>query len=112
MSSKENEELKKQLIEFEAKQFIQSSSSPWGAAVVFVNKPDGSLRLCIDYRKLNEVTIKNRYPLPRIDDMFDQLSGAKVFSQLDLATGFHQLRVADDSVPLTLSALIMVPLSG
>jgi len=68
---------------------------------VFVKKSDGTLRLCIDYRKLNELTIRNRYPLPRIDDMFDLLSGAKVFSQLDLATGFHQLRVAEDSLPLT-----------
>ena len=101
MSTKENEELKKQLLELEAKHFIRSSSSPWGATVVFVRKSDGTLRLCVDYRKLNELTIKNRYPLPRIDDMFDQLSGAKVFSQLDLATGFHQLRVAEDSVPLT-----------
>ena len=66
-----------------------------------MKKSDGTLRLCIDYRKLNELTIRNRYPLPRIDDMFDLLSGAKVFSQLDLATGFHQLRVAEDSIPLT-----------
>ena len=94
MAAKENEELVKQLTELESKQLIQLSSSPWGAAVVFVKKSDGTLRLCIDYRKLNELTIKNRYPLPRIDDMFDQLCGAKVFFQLDLATGFHQLRVA------------------
>ena len=66
-----------------------------------MKKSDGTLRLCIDYRKLNELTNRNRYPLPRIDDMFDLLSGAKVFSQPDLATGFHQLRVAEDSVPLT-----------
>ena len=85
----------------EAKQFIRSISPPWDAAVVFVKKPDGTLRLCIDYRKLNELTIKNRYPLPRIDDMFVQLSGAKLFSQVDLATEFHQLRVAEDSIPLT-----------
>ena len=89
MSAKENEELKQQLSELEAKRFIRSSLSPWGAAIVFVKKPDGTLRLFIDYRKLNKLTIKNRYPLPRIDDMFDQLSGAKLFSQLDLATGFH-----------------------
>lgn len=101
MSAKENAELKQQLSELEAKYFICSSSYPWGAAVVFVKKPDGTLKLCIDYRKLNELIIKNRYPLPRIDDMFDQLSGAKLFSQLDLATGFHQLRVAEDSIPLT-----------
>ena len=71
MPAKENEELKQQLSELEAKHFIRSSSSPWGAAIVFVKKPDGTLRLCIDYRKLNELTIKNRYPLPRINDMFD-----------------------------------------
>lgn len=69
---------------------------------MFPKKLDGSFRLCIDYRKLNEKTIKNRYLLPRIDDLFDQLSGAKVFSQLDLATGFHQLRVAEDGNPLTM----------
>jgi len=66
-----------------------------------VKKSDGTLRLCVDYRKLNDLTIKNKYPLPRIDDLFDQLSGARVFSQLDLATGFHQLRIAEDSIPLT-----------
>jgi hypothetical protein len=71
------------------------------AAAVFAKKPNGSLRLCIDYRKLNERTIKNQYPLHRIDDLFNRLSGTKVFSQLDLATGFHQLRVAEDSIPLT-----------
>lgn len=87
--------------ELEAKQFIQSNSSPWGAIAVFVKKADGSLRLCIDYRKLNELTIKNKYPIPRIDDMFNQMSGAKVLSQLDLATSFHQLRIAEDSIPLT-----------
>ena len=68
---------------------------------MFVKKPDGSLRMFIDYRKLNKRTIKNKYPLPRIDDLFDKLSGARVFSQLDLATCFHQLRVAEDNIPLT-----------
>lgn len=101
MEAKENEELVKKLTEWEVKHLIQSSSSPWGAAVVFVKKSDGTLQLCIDYRKLNDLTIKNRYPLLGIDDMFDQLYGAKAFSQLDLATGFHQLRVAENSIPLT-----------
>ncbi|MDQ4222764.1 reverse transcriptase family protein, partial [Pseudomonas aeruginosa] len=101
MSNKENEEMRVQLSELEAKQFIRSSSSPWGASAIFVKKSDGTLRLCVDYRKLNDLTIKNKYPLPRIDDLFDQLSGARVFSQLDLATGFHQLRIAEDSIPLT-----------
>ena len=79
MSKKENEEMRKQLSELETKQFIRSSSSPWGASAIFVKKSDGTLRLCVDYRKLNDLTIKNKYPLPRIDDLFDQLSGAKVF---------------------------------
>ena len=69
--------------------------------MVFVKKSDGTLWLCIDYRKLNELTIKNRYPLTRIDDIFDQLCGVKVCSQLDLAIGFHQLHVAEDCIPLT-----------
>ena len=72
-----------------------------GELLLFCEKSDGTLRLCVDYRKLNDLTIKNKYPLPRIDDLFDQLSGARVFSQLDLATGFHQLRIAEDSIPLT-----------
>ena len=101
MSNKENEEMRKQLSELETRQFIRSSSSPWGASAIFVKKSDGTLRLCVDYRKLNDLTIKNKYPLPRIDDLFDQLSGARVFSQLDLATGFHQLYIAEDSIPLT-----------
>ena len=92
--------MRKQLSELETKQFIRSSSSPWGASSIFVKKFDRTLRICVDYRKLNDLTIKNKYPLPRIDDLFDQLSGARVFSQLDLATGFHQLRIAEDSIPL------------
>ena len=103
MSKKENEEMRKQLSELETKKFIRSSSSPWGASAIFVKKSDGTLRLCVDYRKLNDLTIKNKYPLPRIDDLFDQLSGARVFLQLDLATGFHQLRIAEDSTPLDLT---------
>ena len=75
--------------------------SEWGAPVVFATKADGSLSLCVDYRELNKVTKKNKYPLPRIDDLFDQLHEARVFSQMDLATGFHRLRVAKDSVPKT-----------
>ena len=83
------------------KGFIRRSVSEWGALIVFATKADGSLRLCVDYRELNKVTKKNKYLLPRIDDLFDQLHEAKVFSQMDLATGFHQLRVAKDSVPKT-----------
>ena len=83
------------------KGFIQRSKSSWGAPVVFATKADGSLRLCVDYRELNKRTLKNKYPLPRIDDLFEPLSGARMFSLMDLATGFHQLRVAKDSVPVT-----------
>ena len=75
--------------------FIRRSVSPWGAPVLFAQKKDGSKRLCIDYRKLNAVTIKNRYPLPRIKDLFDQLRGATYFSKIDLRTGYHQLRVRE-----------------
>src|SRR5574338_879179 len=101
MGPKELMELKKQLVELEEKGFIRPSSSSWGAPVVFVKKQDGSLRLCIDYRELNKITIKNKYPLPRIDDLFDQLAGAKVFSRLDLASGFHQMKVEEESIKYT-----------
>ena len=87
--------------EMVSKGFVRSSTSPWGAPVLFVKKKDGSMRLCIDYRKLNKVTIRNQYPLPRIDDLFDQLQGAKVFSNIDLRSGYHQLRVHDEDVPKT-----------
>ncbi|GKA16463.1 putative reverse transcriptase domain-containing protein [Tanacetum coccineum] len=72
--------------------FIRPSTSPWGAPVLFVKKKDGSFRMCIDYRELNKLTIKNRYPLPRIDDLFDQLQGSSVYSKIDLRSGYHQLR--------------------
>ncbi|KAJ0477035.1 putative nucleotidyltransferase, Ribonuclease H [Helianthus annuus] len=97
----EMKELRTQLDELLAKGFIKPSSSPWGAPVLFVKKKDGSMRLCIDYRELNKVTIKNRYPLPRIDDLFDQLQGASYFSKIDLRSGYHQLRVRDEDVHKT-----------
>ncbi|KAF5801008.1 putative nucleotidyltransferase, Ribonuclease H [Helianthus annuus] len=97
----EMNELRTQLDELLAKGFIRPSSSPWGAPVLFVKKKDGSMRLCIDYRELNKVTIKNRYPLPRIDDLFDQLQGASYFSKIDLRSGYHQLRVRDEDVHKT-----------
>jgi len=84
MGVNELEELKKQIKELQDKGFIHPSSSPWGALVIFVDKKDGSQRMCVDYWSLNEVTIKNKYPLPRIDDLFDQLRGACVFSKIDL----------------------------
>lgn len=101
MGPKELIELKKQLVELEEKGFIRPSSSSWGAPVVFVKKQDGPLRLCIDYRELNKITVKNKYPLPRIDDLFDQSSGAKIFSRLDLASGFHQMKVEEESIKYT-----------
>jgi hypothetical protein len=82
-------ELKKQLEELLEKGFIHPSSSPWGAPVLFVNKKDGSRIMCLDYRSLNEVTIKNNYPLPRIEDLFDQMRGATIFSKIDLRSGYH-----------------------
>jgi hypothetical protein len=93
MNPQELEELKKQLADMLSKGLICPSASPWGSPVIFVDKRDGTIRLCVDYHKLNEVTIKNKYPLPKIEDLFDQLSGAKVFSKIDLRTGYHQLKV-------------------
>ncbi|GJW46865.1 putative reverse transcriptase domain-containing protein [Tanacetum coccineum] len=81
--------------------FIRPSTSPWGAPVLFVKKKDGSFRMCIDYRELNKLTIKNRYPLPRIDDLFDQLQGSSVYSKINLRSGYHQLRVKDEDIPKT-----------
>ena len=94
-------EFKTQLEDFLSKGFIQPSSSPWGVPVLFAKKADGSLRLCIDYRQLNRVTIKNKYPLLRIDDLFDQLRGAHFFSKIDLRSGYHQLRVREVDIPKT-----------
>ncbi|GJS32462.1 putative reverse transcriptase domain-containing protein [Tanacetum coccineum] len=93
------EELSTQLQELSDKGFIRPSSSPWGASVLFVKKKDGSFRMCIDYRELNKLTVKNRYPLLRIDDLFDQLQGSSVYSKIDLRSGYHQLRVRDEDVP-------------
>ena len=94
-------ELKKQVQELEDLGFVRPSTSPWGAPVLFVKKKDGIFRLCIDYRELNKVTIKNKYPLPRIDDLFDQLQGFRVFSKIDLHSGYHQLLVRSEDVSKT-----------
>ncbi|KAK9065033.1 hypothetical protein SSX86_016416 [Deinandra increscens subsp. villosa] len=101
MAPLELQELKEQLQELLDRGFIRPSVSPWGAPVLFVKKKDGSMRLCIDYRELNRVTIRNKYPLPRIDDLFDQLQGAKYFSKIDLRSGYHQLRVRSEDIPKT-----------
>ena len=94
-------ELKTQLQELVDRGFIRPSILPWGAPVLFVKKKDDTWRLCIDYRQLNKVTIRNRYPLPRIDDLFDQLQGARVFSKIDLRSGYHQLRIRESNIPKT-----------
>ena len=99
MASVELQELRVQLQELLDKGFIRSSTSPWGTPVLFAKKKDKTLRLCIDYRQLNRVTVKNRYPLPRIDDLFDQLRGAQVYVKIDLRTGYHQLRVRETDIP-------------
>ncbi|GJS72988.1 putative reverse transcriptase domain-containing protein [Tanacetum coccineum] len=101
LAPSESEELSEQLKELQDKGFIRPSSSPWGAPVLFVKKKDGSFRMCIDYRELNKFTIKNRYPLPRIDDLFDQQQGSQFFSKIDLRSGYHQLRVHEDDIPKT-----------
>ncbi|KAI3802152.1 hypothetical protein L1987_30279 [Smallanthus sonchifolius] len=101
LSPSEMQELASQLQELSDKGFIRPSHSPWGAPVLFVKKKDGSFRMCIDYRELNKLTIKNRYPLPRIDDLFDQLQGSTCFSKIDLRSGYHQLRVQEDDIPKT-----------
>ena len=101
MTPVELQELRVQLQGLLDKGFIKSSTSPWGAPVLFVKKKGKTLRLCIDYRQLNKVTIKNRYPLPRIDDLIDQLRGARVYFKINLRTGYHQLRVKETVIPKT-----------
>jgi hypothetical protein len=101
MSTPELKELQPQLEEILKKGYIHPSVSPWGALVLFVNKKDGTMRLCIDFRQLNKVTVKNKYPLPRIDDLFDQLKDEKVFSKIDLRSGYHQVRMKDEDISKT-----------
>ncbi|GJT46437.1 putative reverse transcriptase domain-containing protein [Tanacetum coccineum] len=97
----EMKELAKQMKELSDKGLIRPSSSPWGAPILFVRKKDGSFRMCIDYRELNKLTVKNHYPLPRIDDLFDQLQGSNIYSKIDLRSGYHQLRVKEEDIPKT-----------
>ncbi|GJS36123.1 putative nucleotidyltransferase, ribonuclease H [Tanacetum coccineum] len=101
LAPSEMQELSNQLQELTDRGFIRPSTSPWGAPVLFVKKKDGSFRMCIDYRELNKLTIKNRYPLPRIDDLFDQIQGSSVYSKIDLRSSYHQLRVREEDIPKT-----------
>ncbi|GJY69744.1 putative reverse transcriptase domain-containing protein [Tanacetum coccineum] len=101
LAPSEMKELSDQLQELSDKGFIRPSSSPWGAPVLFIKKNDGSFRMCIDYQELNKLTVKNRYPLPRINDLFDQLQGSSVYSKIDLGSGYHQLRVREEDIPKT-----------
>nr|GFC10087.1 putative reverse transcriptase domain-containing protein [Tanacetum cinerariifolium] len=94
-------DLSEPLKELSDKGFIRPSSSPWGTPVLFVKKKDRSFRMCIDYRELNKLTVKDRYPLPRVDDLFDQLQGSSVYSKIDLRSGYHQLRVREEDIPKT-----------
>src|SRR5580765_2526169 len=90
-----------QLQELLDKGYIRPSVSPWRAPMLFVRKKDGTMRMCMDYRQLNKLTVKNRYPLPRIDDLFDQVRGATVFSKIDLQSGYHQIRIKDEDIHKT-----------
>ena len=101
MSPLELKEVKKQLDDLLSKEWIQPSVSPYGAPILFVRKKEGSLRMCVDYRALNAQTVKNIYPLPRTDELLDQLHGATIFSKIDLQSGYHQVRVADEDVSKT-----------
>ncbi|GJR48454.1 putative reverse transcriptase domain-containing protein [Tanacetum coccineum] len=101
LASSEMKELSDQLQELSDKGFIRPSSSPWVASILFVKKKDGSFRMCIDYRELNKLTMKNRYPLPRIDDLFDQIQGSSVYSKIDLRSGYQQPRVCEEDIPKT-----------
>jgi hypothetical protein len=101
MSTPELKEIQLQLEELLKKGYIRPSVSPWGALVLFVKKKDGTLRLCIDFKQLNKVIVKNKYPLPRIDDLFDQLKDAKIFSKIDLRSGYHQVRIKDEDINKT-----------
>ena len=105
MNILELNELKLQLQELIDKKFVRPSVSPWGAPVLSVKNKDGTLRLCIDYRQLNKMTIKNRYPMPCIDDPFDQTCGATIFSKIDLISGYHQVEIKDEDILRLLSEL-------
>ena len=111
MAPVELQELRVQLQELLDKGFMKPSTSPWGAPVLFAKKKGKSLRLCIDYRQLNKVMIQNRYLLPRIDDLFDQLRGARVYFKIDLRTSYHQLKVRETGIPKIVLGRVMGTLS-
>ena len=101
MAPAELQELKSQLQELLRQGFIRPNTSPWGAPVLFVKKKDGTLRMCIDYRGLNQVTLNNKYPLSHIEELFDQFQGSRVFSKLDLRQGYYQLMIKIEDIPKT-----------
>jgi hypothetical protein len=102
MSLEELKELKKQLMELQDAGYIRLNSSPCGAPVLFVQKKDGLQRMCVDYRSLNDVIVKNKYPLPRIEDLFDRMRDARVFSKIDLRPGYHQMKIRPSDIPKTI----------
>ena len=101
LSHAEAAEVEKQLTDYVSRGFIRSSSSPWASPILLVKKKDGAMRMCVDYRALNAVTIKNKYPLPRVDELFDQLHGASYFTKIDLRSGYHQVRIRLADIPKT-----------
>jgi hypothetical protein len=101
MSVEELKELKKELTKLQEARYIRPSSSPWGASILFMQKKDGSQRICVDYRSLNDVTVKNKYLLPCIEDLFDQMRGARVFSKIDLRSSYHQMKIRPSDIPKT-----------
>jgi hypothetical protein len=101
MSIEELKELKKQLTELQEARYIRSNSSPCGAPVLFVQKKEGSQGMCVDYRSLNDVTVKNKCPLPRIEDLFNRMRGARVFLKIDLRSGYHQMKIRPSDIPKT-----------
>jgi hypothetical protein len=101
MYVEELKELKKRLTELQEAGYIRPSSSPWGASVLFVQKKDGSQRMCVDYRSLNDVTMKYKYPLSHVEDLFDQMRGARVLSKIDVRSGYHQMRIRPSDIPKT-----------
>nr|GEV51335.1 hypothetical protein [Tanacetum cinerariifolium] len=101
LAPSELKELSDQLQELSEKRFIRLSSSPWGASMLFIKKKYGSFRMCIDYRELNKLTVKNRHPQPRIDNLFEQLQGSSVYSKIDLPFGYHQIQIREEDIPIT-----------